>query len=229
MKHLTRLIIAIFLGLAAAGVNSVYLSHQKTMPLYVGAKTNIAESGSVTEETLLPVAVPGSAAVVSKSFIPWGKRSVLLGTSAIRKFRAGDLFLYRDIQTAESDSNWEILGPYRVVGVGSNFKDDLLQKQKISGGGNNITIEVNADFDEKTDRLLQIINPARDATTPQIAYVQSVPKAEVELAEKALRDTAGGRYIHQTISLRGIEYDPTVVISGAVIRFVLPASKAYSR
>ena len=83
---------------------------------------------------------------------------------------------------------------------------------------------MSANFDERTRRLLEIIDPNRRTastkTGQRIIAVQVIPKNEQTPADK-LSDK---NVVYQTVSLDGIENVPRVLLEGDVVRFVVPAT-----
>ena len=122
-------------------------------------------------------------------------------------------------------TKFEVLGPFRLISVGERFKNPTSEQVgQVSEGGNNVTIAVSANFDERTRRLLEIIDPNRRTastkTGQRIIAVQVIPKNEQTPADK-LSDK---NVVYQTVSLDGIENVPRVLLEGDVVRFVVPAT-----
>ena len=222
MNNLTKLAIAIVLAGAAAATNMAWLQQQKTPPMYVGANVNLAPGTVITNESLMPVPIPGDPERIKKSFIPYHDRSVLFGSKAQRHYGAGDMFLYRDMRVPAKRSNWNVLGPFRIVGVGGAFKAKSLNEKQIGGGGNNVTLAVSNELKGELNRLLHVLNNGT-----KIVAVQVIPSTQVELTKQALKETESDEYVHQTISLSGIESIPTVLYDGEVIRFILEGAPRY--
>jgi hypothetical protein len=135
------------------------------------------------------------------------------------------MFFQRDIQAPLELAAFEVLGPFRLISVGERFKQagPAKDEAKIDPGANNVTIAVSANFDERTRKLLQVIdpnrNPSREKTTKIIA-VQVIPKEEqTELAKFDDKNV-----VYQTVQLDGIANVPRVLLEGDVIRFVVPAN-----
>lgn len=218
MNNLTKLIIAILFGGAAAVTNMAWLQSQKTPSMYVGANTNIQPGTLITNDLLMPVPIPGEPAQIEKSFIPYNKRSVLFGDFAQRSYREGDMIMYRDKRRpAAKKRNFQTIGPFRVVGVGGAFKEGSAAKNRLSGGGNNVTIAIgyDPDVDVEYGRLLKTI-----ANGIKITAVQVIPNAAAELTEQELASLEN-RNNHQTISLAGLEHIAWDLYNGEVIRFIL--------
>ena len=119
-----------------------------------------------------------------------------------------------------------MLGPFKLISVGERFKSagSAEPDAQASEGGNNVTIAVSSNFDERTRRLLDIIDPSRvgDSTKQamRIVAVQVIPKNELSPSAK-LDDK---NVVYQTVSLDGIENVPRVLLEGDVVRFVVPAA-----
>jgi hypothetical protein len=134
------------------------------------------------------------------------------------------MFFQRDIKAPLELAEFEVLGPFRLISVGQQFTQANLKKDETQtdSGGNTITIAVNANFDERTRRLLQIIDPSRgpnrDRAT-RIVAIQVVPKEE----QAATMPADDKNIVYQTVQLDGIANVPRVLLAGDVIRFVIPA------
>ena len=143
-----------------------------------------------------------------------------------RSYTAGDVVFQRDLQAPLELSKFEVLGPFKLISVGERFKSPSTEQQdaQASAGGNNVTIAVSANFDERTRRLLEIIDPSRRRSSTnqasRIVAVQVIPKNEQSPAAKL----DGKNVVYQTVSLDGIENVPGVLLEGDDIRFVVPAS-----
>ena len=215
MNNVTKLVVALLLGVAAATSNMVWLQKQKTPPMYVAAISNIKPGTLITDELLFPVPIPGDPAQIEKSFIPYNRRSVLFGDLAQRHYREGDMIMYRDKQLpAKKKRGFETIGPFRVVGVGGAFKETSADEKRIGAGGNNVTIAIgyDPDVDKQYGRLLKTI-----AHGIKITAVQVIPDADAELT-KPEQESLKNRNNHQTISLAGLEHIPWDLYNGEVIR-----------
>jgi hypothetical protein len=134
--------------------------------------------------------------------------------------------LQRDLQAPRELSKFEVLGPFQLISVGERFKTPNPEQKDSQGseGGNNVTIAVSANFDERTRRLLEIIDPSRRGTSGKqglrIVAVQVIPKNEAP----STAQLDNKNVVYQTVSLDGIENVPRVLLEGDVVRFVVPAS-----
>ncbi len=223
MSHVGKLSIAVVLALLAAGLNAMWLSAEKRPATFVAVAVDVKQGQPLMDELLTSVPVPGDAEKLRESLIPYSGRAILYGVKAARNYTAGDVVFQRDLQAPLELSKFEILGPFRLISVGERFKN---AEDAAAGaeGGNNITIAVSSNFDERTRRLLEIIDPSRSGTSgksgSRIVAVQVIPKNE-QPADAKLDDKA---VVYQTVSLDGIENVPRVLLEGDVVRFVVPAS-----
>jgi len=226
MSHVAKLSIAVVLALLAAGLNAMWLSAAKRPPTFTAVSINLPAGQQITDDALMSVPVPGDADKLRESLIPYASRALLLGAKASRDYTAGDMVFQRDIQAPNELSKFEVLGPFRLISVGERFKTPSTDEGDVqtSQGGNNITIAVNANFDDRTRRLLEITDPSRRTTSAKqalrIVAVQVIPKNELTGAVK-LDDK---NVVYQTVSLDGIENVPRVLLEGDVVRFVVPAT-----
>lgn len=226
MSHVAKLSIAVALALLAAGLNAMWLSAAKRPPTFTAVSINVPAGQKIVDEMLTSVPVPGDANTLSQSLIPYGSRAILFGVPASRDYTAGDMVFQRDLQAPRELTKFEILGPFQLISVGERFKspgDDQLNDQG-SEGGNNVTIAVSSKFDERTRRLLEIIDPSRrrsnEKQAARIVAVQVIPKNEQTAADKV----DDKNVVYQTVSLDGIENVPRVLLEGDVVRFVVPAA-----
>ena len=224
MSNAMKLMLAVGLALAAAALNAAWLSATKHPPTFTGASTDIPPGETITDEMLSPVPVPGDFDTLKKSLIPYDNRAILLGQSASRKYFGGDMFFQRDMKAPFELAQFEVLGPFKLISVGQQFTQDDGSKAENQSdtSGNTITIAVNANFDERTRRLLQIIDPNQDPNrdkVKRIVAIQVVPKEE--LAKSPAPDDKN--VVYQTVQLEGITNVPRVLLAGDLIRFVVPA------
>jgi hypothetical protein len=226
MSHVSKLSFAVVLALIAAGLNAMWLSAAKRPPSFVAVNVEVPEGQEITEEMLTSVPVPGNSDVLRESLIPYDSRAILYGIKASRNYIPGDILFQRDLQAPRELSKFEVLGPFQLISVGERFKTASTEQQdaQASEGGNNVTIAVDANFDDRTRRLLEIIDPSRrgDSSNPasRIVAVQVIPNNELAAKDKP----SDKNVVYQTVSLDGIENVPRVLLEGDVIRFVVPAS-----
>lgn len=230
MSNIFNLIFALFLGVVAAGANWLWVSAKATPPQFVSAKSSIKVGRTINEDDLVAVPVPGDIDQLKKSLIPFKNRALLFGAKASRAYEAGDVFFQRDIVSPKNESEWDVIGPFRLISVGARFKapDEATAAYASDGSRNNVTIEVSADFDQKTKRLLEVISPnfsgkSKDKTN-NIVAVQVMP-SRGQAAATNLR--ASPNAVYQTVSLEGITNVPRVLLAGDMIRFVIPGRAKY--
>lgn len=225
MSNVTKLSLAVVLALLAAGLNAMWLSAEKHPPTFVAAASDLPAGQVITDAVLTSVPVPGDVDKLKASLIPYANRAILLGLKTSRSYIRGDMFFQRDIQAPMQLAEFEVLGPFKLISVGARFTEPQNGKQnegELDSSGNNITIAVSSKFDERTRRLLQIVDPSRgpnrDKATRIIA-IQVIPKEE----QKGTPAADDKDVVYQTISLDGITNVPRVLLAGDVIRFVIPA------
>jgi hypothetical protein len=223
MSHVVKLSIAVVLALAAAALNAMWLSAEKRPPLFVAAASELAVGEEITDAMLMSVPVPGDYNRLRASLIPYSGRAILLGRPTSRRYLRGDMFFQRDITAPLELKQFEVLGPFKLISVGGRFTEAASGQveNNADAGGDNVTIAVSANFDERTRRLLEIIDPNRrsGSSTKRIIAVQVIPKEEQQPGELADEKNI----VYQTVSLQGIENVPRVLLAGDVIRFVIPA------
>jgi len=226
MSHVAKLSIAVVLALLAAGLNAMWLNAKKQPPTFVAAAADLQAGQEITDALLIAVPVPGDADQLRTSLIPYANRAILLGLKTPRAYVRGDMIFQRDIQAPLELAKFEVLGPFRLISVGERFKQAgaAQDDNQLLSGENNVTIAVSAKFDERTRRLLQIIDPNQPANQQnkqmRIVAVQVIPKERQ--TDSALPDDED--VVYQTVSLEGIESVPRVLLEGDVIRFVVPVS-----
>lgn len=227
MNHFTKLSLAAGLAIFAAILNAMWLSSKQQPPLFVAVAADLPAGTEIVDEYLLPVPVPGNVDKLRTSLIPYGNRSILLGRKTSRDYLTGDVVFQRDIQAPLETPKFEILGPFRLISVGERFKqsDGSDNESQLSASGNNVTIAVGANFDERTRRLLQIIDPNHSLTTKRDTKIVAVQILPTEQQSPELKNDKN--VVYQTISLNGIENVPRVLLAGEVIRFVIPAQDKF--
>ena len=228
MSHVTKLSLAVVLALVAAALNAMWLSAEKRPTTYVASGVDLPVGQEISDEMLAAVPVPGDAEALRASLVPYANRAILLGLTTSRAYTRGDMFFQRDIQAPLQLPEYEVLGPFRLISVGERFKESGSESDdgRFSQGGNNVTIAVDANFDERTRRLLQTIDPKqnanRDRSAARIIAVQVIPE-ETQSAKPVGSDK---NVVYQTVSLQGIENVPRVLLEGALIRFVVPVDNS---
>lgn len=229
MSHVAKLSIAVVLALLAAGLNAMWLSAEKRPAEFTALAVDLPQGKPISDEVLTSVPVPGDSDKLRESLIPYSSRAILFGVPASRNYIAGDVVFQRDLQAPHELSKFEVLGPFKLISVGERFKSGTdAENAAASEGGNNVTIAVSANFDERTRRLLEIIDPSRRSSTimpsQRIIAVQVIPKNEQTSADAKVDDK---NFVYQTVSLDGIENVPRVLLEGDVVRFVVPAGDPF--
>ena len=227
MKHLMGLGIAGLIGVAAACLNWVWISGLATPDDYVAIGSDVPIGEVLDEDNLVAVPVPGDRERLRQSYIPWQDRAVLFGTTANREYVAGDIVLHRDIGTPTGSSEWDVIGPFKLISVGERFKertDDELDYRRTDG--NNLTIAVDADFDGRTRKLLEVIRTDQSGDRQQAAIV-AVQVLPANQSGTLVHRPESQNVVYQTVSLEGIANVPRVLLAGDMIRFVVPARPRY--
>jgi hypothetical protein len=227
MKQLAGLGFAALLGLAAAGLNWFWISGLATPDEFVAIQTDLSAGDVITEDDLLAVPIPGNVETLRQAFIPWRNRAVLFGAPANRDYLEGDVVLHRDLQPPAEASRWDVIGPFQLISVGERFKQQAGDEfDTARTDGNNLTIAVDANFDERTRKLLEVIRTDRDTqlAQPAIVAVQVLPANQRSTAAPT---PASENVVYQTVSLDGIANVPRVLLEGDMIRFVIPARSSY--
>ncbi|MFK7769464.1 MAG: hypothetical protein AB8B55_19780 [Mariniblastus sp.] len=230
MKHLMGLGFAGLLGVIAAGLNWAWISGLATPDEYVAIGSDISIGEELDEEDLIAIPVPGNREDLRSAFIPWTDRAILFGASANRDYVAGDVVFHRDILAPVENSQWDVVGPFKLISVGERFKERTVDELDYTRtDGNTLTIEVDANFDERTKRLLEIIRTDRDddQRAGKIVAVQVLPSNELNLLNERLQNSKPQNVVYQTVSLDGIANVPRVLLAGNMIRFVVPARPKY--
>jgi hypothetical protein len=226
MTHVTKLSLAVGLAFVAAAMNAMWLSAEKRPATFVAASTDLAAGQEITDDMLQAVPVPGDTDTLRASLISYDGRAILYGLKTARTYIRGDMFFQRDIQAPLELAQFEVLGPFRLISVGERFKqaETTPEDAQLDPSGNNVTIAVSANFDERTRRLLEVIDPNqksnREDRLTRIVAVQVIPKNEQSPTALANEKNV----VYQTVSLQGIENVPRVLLAGDDIRFVIPVS-----
>lgn len=228
MSNIAKLSLAVGLALAAAALNAIWLSAKKRPPNFVAAGVDIPAGQEITSAMLAPIPVPGNMEKLREALIPFENTATLLGRKAARSYVKGDIFFQRDIQAPQQLAEFEVLGPFKLISVGSRFTESKtkVEDSQLDTTGNNITIEVSAKFDERTRKLLETVDPTRsnrDEHRARIIAIQVIPKED----QKAAAAAETKDVVFQTISLEGITNVPRVLLAGDVIRFVVPAHGSF--
>ncbi|MEM7313629.1 MAG: hypothetical protein AAF497_10810 [Planctomycetota bacterium] len=223
MNNLVTFSLALILGVVAAGMNWFWIESQSSPDEYVAIKKGIEAGDTITEKNLVAIPVPGSNDRLRKSLIPFSNRAILFGLDATRDYEAGDVVLQRDIQAPDNANEWEYIGPFRLISVGERFSRD--DQYASRSNDHNVTIAVDANFDEKTRKLLNVISPDRTASSSDNTKIAAVQVAPSRGTQPKTRNT--GNIVYQTVSLQGVAHVPRVLLEGDMIRFVVRGKPVY--
>lgn len=227
MKHLMGLGFALALGVVAAGMNWIWMSSLASPDEFVGIESDLEVGHELTDDDLIAVPVPGDSDDLRKSLIPYENRAILFGAKTTRDYTEGDVVFHRDIQPPPDSSQWDVVGPFKLISVGEKFKRSRADELEYTRtDGNNLTIAVDANFDSRTRRLLEVISPNRNESAGQtnIVAVQVLPSDQ---SRAAVQPITSEDVVYQTVSLEGIANVPRVLLEGDMIRFVVPARPRY--
>jgi hypothetical protein len=231
MNHLVKLMLAVVVGIVAAGINWIYLASQATPSTFVACKEDIKRGEPITLDLLTPVGVPGDLAELRKSLIPFDERQILDGQLATRDYRTGDVIFHRDLAAPEITSQYEEIGPYRLISVGNRFATSVKSDDSGSGSSSDdtITIAVPWPYDAQTRRLMDVTRAQRardtkEAPTVKIDRVLVFPATGQETSAPEGSDISLGLKPNERaafISLDGIDNVPRVLQVGQRIGFVI--------
>ncbi|QDV22323.1 hypothetical protein [Aureliella helgolandensis] len=227
MNDLIKVFLAVALGLAAAGINWLYLAGQSRPTSYIAIAQPLKRGAKIEADSLMAIPIPGDEEKLRKTLIPYAKRSILLGQRTSRIYASGDIFFASDLSPIVEKEQWEVIGPFELISVGERFKQSGdAMNQTASTQGNTVTIAVNADFDEQASRLLNVVAQERgsrgEADTAEIIAVQVVPPNSIASHPNLQGRSATANVVYQTVSLDGIANVPSVLLEGDFIRFVMP-------
>jgi hypothetical protein len=168
MTNMTKLGIAVALGVVAFGMNIFILNSGKKPSNYIRVKSEMIAAGTrISDKDIEGIAIPGDAAL-QKSFIPFDDngKGLVLGIAATRDYQQGDLILQRDLP--KTTPPLDMLGPFRLLSVGESVVGSE-SEEGYRSSDNTITVAATAkkngigryEFDDNTRRLLQIVDIAR--------------------------------------------------------------------
>lgn len=243
ISFIAQFFIALLLAGAAAGLNMLYLASQKpSMTDYIRFARDVPQGELIRENQLEKIPLPQSAQNYNKSFIRWEDRYSLVETYAIREFTAGELPQHIDVGAVEILEKYELLGPFRLISVGSRLASD---DQSRGGDGSTVTIaakrSINKDsrreeLDPKTRRLIQIIEQSQKSSRNKsdkmrIISVVSYPTTEHFEDEYAQAgENAGGLGLEENelamiVPLSNVSMISDILLSekNPRIGFVVPA------
>lgn len=98
MSYSLKFLIAAGLGLAAAALNWFAMSTGSDALQFVRVTEDLEVGDAFTSGNLAPLEIPAAFASLRDTAIPFDDRGVLLQRRATRKFMAGDIVFWRDMQ-----------------------------------------------------------------------------------------------------------------------------------
>ncbi len=243
ISFIAQFFIALLLAGAAAGLNMLYLVSQKpSMTDYIRFVRDVPQGELIRENQLEKISLPRTDQNYNKSFIPWEDRYSLVETHAIRAFTTGELPQHVDVGAVEVLEKYELLGPFRLISVGSRLASNDGGK---GGDGSTVTVAakrvMNKDsrqeeLDPKTRRLIQIIEQSQKSSRNKsdkmrIISVVSYPTTEHYEDEYASTgETAGGLGLEENelaliVPLANVSMIPDILLSekNPRIGFVVPS------
>lgn len=180
-SYLVRLFFALVLAVAAAALN-YYWVRQNTPKKqhFLVFKSDLAMGETITAKSLGALALPEQPLdptakgqpLYKDTFIPYSERMSVLDTKATRNFRKGEILQHSDIGAVDILSEYDVLGPFRLIAVGNSFAKNLDHDDSRSGGSGNSNITVatkysmnsetgKPEFNLQTRRLLQLIEASK--------------------------------------------------------------------
>ncbi len=214
MNHLTKLLIAAGLAAIAAIANLSWLTvHQSKPELYVAVRNGIERNVPLSQTLLQPVAIPGEAETLRKTYIPWEARAEILEFPAPRSYDAGEVVMRHQI--LETTDRLKTVGPFRVVGEESRGGKAADEDRSSSRQGV-VLVEVSDAQNNETRGLMELLvaNTGHTKRKSSIVAVQLVKSASARSPETAAM-------VLQPVSLRGLDHVPDDIRPGEWIRFVV--------
>jgi hypothetical protein len=245
MSITARLATALFVGLAAAGLNALALMSSVREGEYVSLKAAVPRGELVSDDLLKQVVVPGDLAEVGRSLVPWKDRGLVLQMRASRDYATGDVILQRDLREAMRLANREELAlmRFRVIAVGDRFKrQSEAEEQQTSGGdGTFVTIAVKQLPEKspstgepedviKSRRMIRLVTQRAAGGSPDAADrifgVAVFPRGKPGSAAASSGSPAAIEQPKEdemllTVPLEGIESVPDVILVGGDIGFFM--------
>ena len=192
-RFIVRFIFAFCLAVAAAVLNYIWMLYKApNMDVYVTYSENITQGYVITEEQLCPIQLPSkwddhgaNKSVYVKTLVPWADRFLLVDLKAVRDIKAGELAQQSDITVVDVLPEYDVLGPFRLISVGNRFVTSMEggSESGYSSSDSAITVAVkhdtvdknsNSGFDDKTRRLVQIIESEKNRDSKEQEKNRSV-------------------------------------------------------
>lgn len=246
MKHILRILAAVVFGLAAAGLNYVWMKKEKTYPEYAYVTQDIAKDESFTAKSIDFQAIEGPEEALERILVPKRQWHLWLGRHATRSMKAGEPILQSDMKATTSQTEWDTLGPFRLVGIGDEAVSAIsgTPGQLISVSGNTLTLVVQDEQEQEKALLYRYMaamrgeyyfnesDEQRDAlkiigVEPRVASAETTAKASLITPEasdqKRLDWVAGKRLVF--VKLDNIPNTPAWLRIGEEIFFIVPPGK----
>ena len=236
-NHLARLLLALVLAGAAAALNYLWLQDKvpKTQE-FLAFKTDVAQGSLITRASLTRIALPvqeidpkdKGGLSYREIFVPLSEYPSVVDTKAVRNFRRGEMLQHSDMGSVDLLSEYEVLGPFRLIAVGNSFARNVSPEGSRSGGSDDSSITVAAKFsvdpqtdkpafDTQTRRLFQLIEAAKTRTSSRASASD----------EKLLRIVAVAAY-PKTDAIRALlqqddaQSEPTLGLEDDELAIVVP-------
>lgn len=238
MKILLQLIVAGCIGAIAVALNWMWLSRESAYPLYAATKTKIAIGQKITRDNLKEIPVRGDKTVNNKSLVPWEQRYNFWNRTATREYQEGDLLFQRDIVEEAEPTQWDYIGPFTLVGIGSSPTKGMekLIGEEYSTSGNVLTLAVSNETNKEKELLLRYLAAMRgeyshgesetEKKLLKILAVESIDlKKNVEEQNENLKNPLEGADRLIYVEIDGIPNAPPFLRIGEKIMFVTPYGK----
>lgn len=251
MTNLLRLLLAVVFGAIALAINWLWMSSERDYPMYVAVVKAVPFGEAMTKENLQAVPVKGDPDVLNKTLVPWDQKELWFGRPATRDYAPSDLLFQRDMIQTAGASKWDYLGPFKLIGVGSDPTAALTGRSGVltptSAGGSVLTLAIDdaqASDKELLYRYLAAMrgeyyfneSPEEKALLHIIALEPKVPEGAAAAASKGdttntagtdvtvrLNDARGDRLIF--VSIDKVPNVPTFLRIGQEIYFTVPPGK----
>lgn len=245
MSITARLVTALVVGLAAAGLNALALMSSFREEGYVSVTAAVSLGEPVSENLLKEVAVRGDPATVGRSLVPWKDRGLVVQMRAPRGYRAGDVILQRDLREAirlATRDGLKLLR-FRVIAVGDRFKrQSAAEAQRTSGGDGSfvtIAVEQRSEMPQHPDdehrvkdgrRMIRLVTQRAAGGSPDVADriygVAVFPRGEPAMDATGSEgpesiELPKDNEMLLTVPLEGIESVPDVILVGGDIGFFM--------
>ncbi|WP_437188306.1 hypothetical protein SH668x_001745 [Planctomicrobium sp. SH668] len=238
MKTLLQLLVAACIGAVAVVLNWMWLSRESAYPTYAAVKNKIAIGQKITRDDLEELPVRGDPELNNKSLVPWEQRYNFWNRTATREYQQGDLLFQRDIIDEAEQTQWDYIGPFTLVGIGSSPTKGMekLIGQEYSTTGNVITLAVSNENNREKELLLRYLAAMRgeyshgeSETEKKLLKLLAIESIDLQTSEAEGTETTktpldgADRLIY--VEIDGIPNAPPFLRIGAKIVFVAPYGK----